>query len=37
MVLSISNDRISTLTRFGDHGIVARFGLPPTLDDDRSH
>ena len=31
IVLTISADRISTLTRFGDRGVLARFGLPRTL------
>jgi len=33
IVLTLSDDRISTLTRFGDKGILARFGLPRTLPD----
>jgi RNA polymerase sigma-70 factor (ECF subfamily) len=31
LVLNVSSDRISTLTRFGDRGLLARFGLPRTL------
>ena len=31
IVLTIANDRISTITRFGGQHIVARFGLPLTL------
>jgi RNA polymerase sigma-70 factor (TIGR02960 family) len=34
MVLTLSHDRISTITRFADKGLVARFGLPRTLPDD---
>ncbi len=30
-MLTVSVDRISTLTRFGDRGVLARFGLPRTL------
>jgi hypothetical protein len=30
IVLTITDDRISTLTRFGGD-VVRRFGLPPTL------
>ena len=32
IVLTIFDDHISTITRFGGPDIVARFGLPPTLD-----
>jgi RNA polymerase sigma-70 factor (TIGR02960 family) len=35
LVLTLSEDRISTITRFGDKGILARFGLPRTLANDR--
>ncbi|MEP7114636.1 MAG: hypothetical protein ABI862_15325 [Ilumatobacteraceae bacterium] len=31
IVLTIIGDRISTLTRFGDRDLIARFGLPLTL------
>jgi len=31
MVLTVVDDRISTLTRFGGRDIIARFGLPLTL------
>jgi hypothetical protein len=34
IVLTISHDHISTLTRFGDSGVIARFGLPLTLAND---
>jgi RNA polymerase sigma-70 factor (ECF subfamily) len=36
MVLTLSGDQISTITRFGDKGILARLGLPRTLPDDRA-
>jgi RNA polymerase sigma-70 factor (ECF subfamily) len=31
MVLTLRGDQVSALTRFGDHGLLARFGLPRTL------
>jgi RNA polymerase sigma-70 factor (ECF subfamily) len=31
MVLSLRGDQVSALTRFGDHGLLARFGFPRTL------
>ncbi len=31
MVLTLRGNRISGLTRFGDHGLLGRFGLPRTL------
>jgi RNA polymerase sigma-70 factor (ECF subfamily) len=31
LVLELNNDQVSTITRFGDKGILARFGLPRTL------
>lgn len=31
MVLTVRGDQVSALTRFGDHGLLARFGLPRTL------
>jgi RNA polymerase sigma-70 factor (TIGR02960 family) len=31
MVLSLTGDQVCGLTRFGDHGLLARFGLPRTL------
>jgi RNA polymerase sigma-70 factor (ECF subfamily) len=31
LVLTLRDDRVSALTRFGDRGILARFGLPRTL------
>jgi hypothetical protein len=31
MVLTVVDDHVSTLTRFGGAAILARFGLPPTL------
>ncbi len=31
LVLNLSSDGISALTRFGDRGLLARFGLPRTL------
>jgi RNA polymerase sigma-70 factor (TIGR02960 family) len=31
MVLTISEDRISSMTRFGDKSLFARFGLPRTI------
>ena len=34
IVLTITDDRISTLTRFGDGDLIARFGLPLTLAND---
>ncbi len=36
LVLSLSDDRVSAMTRFGDKGILARCGLPRTLDWDQS-
>jgi RNA polymerase sigma-70 factor (ECF subfamily) len=33
IVLTLDNDRISALTRFGDTGILPHFGLPRTLRD----
>ena len=31
MVLTLRSDRVCALTRFGDHGLLARFGFPRTL------
>ena len=31
MVLTLAGTQVSALTRFGDHGLLARFGLPRTL------
>ena len=31
MVLALQGDRVCALTRFGDHGLLARFGFPRTL------
>jgi RNA polymerase sigma-70 factor (ECF subfamily) len=31
LVFTVRGDRISGLTRFGDHGLLSRFGLPRTL------
>ena len=31
VVLTLRGDRISMITRFGDRGLPARFGLPRTL------
>ncbi len=31
MVLALRGDQVSAITRFGDHGLLARFGLPRTL------
>jgi RNA polymerase sigma-70 factor (ECF subfamily) len=31
LVLALSEDRICRLTRFGDRGLIGRFGLPRTL------
>jgi hypothetical protein len=31
LVLGLRGDRVCALTRFGDHGLLARFGLPRTL------
>ena len=31
VVLGLTKDRVSTITRFGDKGLLARFGLPRTL------
>ena len=31
LVLTLAEDQISTITRFGDRGVLARFGLPRTL------
>src|ERR1700761_8621419 len=31
VVLALRGDRICAITRFGDHGVLARFGLPRTL------
>jgi RNA polymerase sigma-70 factor (ECF subfamily) len=36
LVVSVSGDQISAITRFGDCGLLARFGLPRTLPDDAS-
>jgi hypothetical protein len=33
IVLTLEGDRIAGLTRFGDTGILPRFGLPRTLRD----
>jgi hypothetical protein len=33
VVLTLDADRISQITRFGDMSVLARFGLPRTLDD----
>lgn len=35
VVLDIADDRVATITRFGDRGLLARFGLPRTLPRDR--
>lgn len=32
MVLTVADGQISTLTRFGGRGIIARFGMPDVLD-----
>jgi RNA polymerase sigma-70 factor (TIGR02960 family) len=34
LVLALRGDRVCALTRFGDHGVLARFGLPRTLPKD---
>ena len=31
LVLGLRGDRVCAVTRFGDHGLLARFGLPRTL------
>ena len=31
LVLGIEGDQVATITRFGDTGLLARFGLPRTL------
>ena len=31
VVLTLRGNRICMITRFGDRGLLARFGLPPTL------
>ena len=31
LVLTLRDDRVSVVTRFGDRGVLARFGLPRTL------
>jgi RNA polymerase sigma-70 factor (ECF subfamily) len=31
LVLTVSDQGVSAMTRFGDHGLLARFGLPRTL------
>jgi hypothetical protein len=31
LVLTLAEDQISTITRFGDRGVLASFGLPRTL------
>ena len=31
VVLALRGDQVCTLTRFGDHGLLGRFGLPRTL------
>jgi RNA polymerase sigma-70 factor (ECF subfamily) len=31
MLLALEGDRIDRITRFGDHGLLARFGIPRTL------
>jgi RNA polymerase sigma-70 factor (ECF subfamily) len=31
VVLTLEGDRVCALTRFGDHGLLARFGFPRTL------
>jgi RNA polymerase sigma-70 factor (TIGR02960 family) len=36
MVLTLRRDKITTLTRFGDKGILATCGLPRTIPNDRS-
>ncbi|AOR35922.1 hypothetical protein BFF78_37020 [Streptomyces fodineus] len=33
LVLTLQDDRISAVTRFGDNGLLARFGLPQALHD----
>jgi RNA polymerase sigma-70 factor, ECF subfamily len=35
VVLDIADDRVSTITRFGDKGALARFGFPRTLPRDQ--
>jgi len=30
-VLTLRGDRVCALTRFGDYGLLARFGFPRTL------
>jgi RNA polymerase sigma-70 factor (ECF subfamily) len=34
MVLTLRSDQVCALTRFGDHGLLARFGFPRTLPKD---
>jgi hypothetical protein len=34
LVVGLRQDRICSLTRFGDKGLLGRFGLPRTLSDD---
>jgi RNA polymerase sigma-70 factor (ECF subfamily) len=36
LVLTLAEDKISGIARFGDKGILARFGLPRTLANDQS-
>jgi len=31
LVLTLDGDRIAAMTRFGDSGVLGRFGLPRTL------
>jgi hypothetical protein len=31
VVLTLRGDRVCALTRFGDYGLLARFGFPRTL------
>ena len=31
MVLTLTDDRVSAITWFGERGLVAGFGLPPTI------
>ena len=31
MVLTLHGDRVAAITRFGDHGLLTRFGIPRTL------
>jgi hypothetical protein len=35
MVLTLRGNQVCAITRFGDHGLHARFGIPRTLPRDQ--